>query len=168
MAAAVHEVPDRVLMFVNLHPRDLDDDELLSSSGVLAPFASQIVLEITERSALDQIRGLSKRIERLRALGFRIAVDDLGAGYAGLSSFAALEPDVVKADMSLVRGIESSPVKQKLLGAIVALTNDLQIRLIAEGIETPAERDCVTALGADALQGYLFARPGRGFPTVKY
>ena len=168
VAAAVHEVPDRVLMFVNLHPRDLDDDELLSSSGVLAPFASQIVLEITERSALDQIRGLSKRIERLRALGFRIAVDDLGAGYAGLSSFAALEPDVVKADMSLVRGIESSPVKQKLLGAIVALTNDLQIRLIAEGIETPAERDCVTALGADALQGYLFARPGRGFPTVKY
>jgi EAL domain-containing protein (putative c-di-GMP-specific phosphodiesterase class I) len=79
-----------------------------------------------------------------------------------------LEPEVVKADMSLVRGIESSPVKQKLLGAIVALANDLQIRLIAEGIETPAERDCVTALGADALQGYLLAKPGRGLPTANY
>jgi len=168
VAAALREVPDRALMFVNLHPLDLDDDELFSASGVLTPFASQIVLEITERTSLDQIRGLSKRIGRLRELGFRIAVDDLGAGYAGLSTFAALEPDVVKADMSLVRGIESSPVKQKLVGAIVALANDLQIRLIAEGIETPAERDCVTALGADALQGYLFAKPGRGFPAVNY
>jgi EAL domain-containing protein (putative c-di-GMP-specific phosphodiesterase class I) len=168
VAAAVRELPDRVLMFVNLHPKDLEDHELFSGSGVLTPFASQIVLEVTERTTLDQIGGLSKRIGRLRELGFRIAVDDLGAGYAGLSSFAALEPDVVKADMSLVRGIESSPVKQKLLGAIVALANDLQIRLIAEGIETPAERDCVTALGADALQGYLFAKPGRGFPTANY
>jgi EAL domain-containing protein (putative c-di-GMP-specific phosphodiesterase class I) len=168
VANAFGELPERALMFVNLHPLDLDDDELFSDSGVLTPFASQIVLEITERTTLDQIRGLSKRIARLRELGFRIAVDDLGAGYAGLSSFAALEPDVVKADMSLVRNIESSPVKQKLVGAIVALANDLQIRLIAEGIETPAERDCVTALGADALQGYLFAKPGRGFPAVNY
>ena len=168
VANVFRDVPDRALMFVNLHPLDLDDDELFADSGVLTPYANQIVLEVTERSALDQIRGLSKRIARLRELGFRIAVDDLGAGYAGLSSFAALEPDVVKADMSLVRGIESSPVKQKLVGAIVALTNDLQIRLIAEGIETSAERDCVTALGADALQGYLFAKPGRGFPAVNY
>jgi EAL domain-containing protein (putative c-di-GMP-specific phosphodiesterase class I) len=75
---------------------------------------------------------------------------------------------VVKADMSLVRGIESSPVKQKLVRAIAALASDLRIRLIAEGIETAAERDCVTALGADALQGYLFARPARGFPTPSF
>jgi EAL domain-containing protein (putative c-di-GMP-specific phosphodiesterase class I) len=85
-----------------------------------------------------------------------------------LSTFAALEPDVVKADMSLVRGIETSPVKQKLLRAISALATELDIRLVAEGIETIAERECVTALGADALQGYLFARPERGFPTVSY
>jgi EAL domain-containing protein (putative c-di-GMP-specific phosphodiesterase class I) len=160
--------PEQALIFVNLHPSDLLDDELFSDAGALTPFAHQIVLEITERATLDEIRGLSLRIERLRALGFRIAVDDLGAGYAGLSNFAALEPDVVKADMSLIRGIEASPVKQKLVAAIAALAGDLKIRLIAEGIETPAERDCVTALGADALQGYLFARPGRGFPTPGY
>jgi EAL domain-containing protein (putative c-di-GMP-specific phosphodiesterase class I) len=168
VALTIPDVPDGALMFVNLHPSDLEDDELFSDEGALTPFARQIVLEITERATLDEIRSLSKRVERLRELGFRIAVDDLGAGYAGLSSFAALEPDVVKADMSLIRGIESSPVKQKLVGAIAALANDLQIRLIAEGIETPAERDCVTALGADALQGYLFAKPGRGFPSVTY
>jgi EAL domain-containing protein (putative c-di-GMP-specific phosphodiesterase class I)/CheY-like chemotaxis protein len=168
VAGIIPDAPGEAQMFVNLHPSDLQDDELFSDAGVLTPFARQIVLEITERATLEAIPGLSPRIERLRALGFRIAVDDLGAGYAGLSSFAALEPDVVKADMSLVRGIESSPVKQKLVRAIAALATDLRIRLIAEGIETPAERDCVTALGADALQGYLFAKPARGFPTPKY
>jgi EAL domain-containing protein (putative c-di-GMP-specific phosphodiesterase class I)/CheY-like chemotaxis protein len=167
-AAGIREAPRGALVFVNLHPLDLDDEELFSNDGALSPFAGQIVLEITERATLDTIRGLQGRIQRLRELGFQIAVDDLGAGYAGLSSFAALEPDVVKADMSLVRGIESSPVKQKLLGAISALARDLRIRLIAEGIETVAERECVTALGADVLQGYLFARPGRGFPEPKY
>jgi EAL domain-containing protein (putative c-di-GMP-specific phosphodiesterase class I) len=164
-AAMIREAPRGALIFVNLHPLDLDDDDLLARDGVLTPFAGQVVLEVTERATLDRIRGLQGRIQRLRELGFQIAVDDLGAGYAGLSSFAALEPDVVKADMSLVRGIESSPVKQKLLAAISALANDLHIRLIAEGIETVAERECVTALGADVLQGYLFARPGRGFPA---
>ncbi|HMC94217.1 MAG TPA: EAL domain-containing protein, partial [Polyangia bacterium] len=121
-----------------------------------------------ERAALDQIRGSRTRVERLRAIGYRIAVDDLGAGYTGLSSFAALEPDVVKADMSLVRGIESSAVKRKVVSAIAALSVDLGIKLVAEGIETPAERDCIVSLGADALQGYLFARPNRGFPVACY
>jgi EAL domain-containing protein (putative c-di-GMP-specific phosphodiesterase class I) len=68
--------------------------------------------------------------------------------------------------MSLVRGIETSSIKQKLIAAIATLANDLRINLVAEGIETPAERDCVVALGAHALQGYLFARPGRGFPSI--
>jgi EAL domain-containing protein (putative c-di-GMP-specific phosphodiesterase class I) len=104
-------------------------------------------------------------VTRLRGLGYRIAIDDLGAGYAGLTSFAQLEPEVVKVDMSLVRGIDSSPVKQKLVRSIIALCTELGIQLVAEGIETPAERDAVVALGGDLCQGYLFAKPGRGFPT---
>jgi len=158
--------PDSALLFVNLHPSDLEDDELCAPDGALTPFARRVVLEVTERTALESIRGLRGRVDRLREVGFRIAVDDLGAGYAGLSSFAALEPDVVKADMSLVRGIEASPVKQKLLGAIAALAKDLRVQLVAEGVETAAEYACVSSLGADAVQGYFFARPGRGFPLV--
>jgi EAL domain-containing protein (putative c-di-GMP-specific phosphodiesterase class I) len=168
VANLIPRAPDSALVFVNLHPNDLADEELYSTDSGLAPFAKRIVLEVTERAALDEIRGLRERVERLRAIGYRIAVDDLGAGYAGLSSFAALEPDVVKADMSLVRGIESSAVKRKLVAAIAGLAKDLRIQLVAEGIETAAERDCVVALGADALQGYLFARPDRGFPPVRY
>jgi len=167
VAALLPRAPESVQVFVNLHPSDLGDEELFAKDGFLTPFAHRVVLEITERAALDEIRGLPTRIARLRELGFRIAVDDLGAGYAGLSSFAALEPDVVKADMSLVRGIDSSPIKQKLLGAIASLANDLHINLVAEGIETEAERDCVVSLGAHALQGYLFARPARGFPELR-
>ena len=68
-------------------------------------------------------------------------------------------------DMSLVRGIDSSPVKQKLVRSIIALCTELGIQLVAEGIETPAERDALIALGGDLCQGYLFAKPGRGFPT---
>jgi EAL domain-containing protein (putative c-di-GMP-specific phosphodiesterase class I) len=125
-----------------------------------------VVLEITERAALDQVKDLMARMEQLRKMGYRIAVDDLGAGYAGLTSFAQLEPEVVKVDMSLVRGVDASPTKQKLLGSIIGLCHDLDIQIIAEGIETEAERDTVVRLGGDLCQGYLFARPGRPFPTA--
>jgi EAL domain-containing protein (putative c-di-GMP-specific phosphodiesterase class I) len=152
-------------IFVNLHPADLEDPELYADDGALTPYASQVVLEITERAALDGIHELGTRVTRLRTLGYRIAIDDLGAGYAGLTSFAQLEPEVVKVDMSLVRGIDRSPVKQKLVRSIIALCTELGIQLVAEGIETPAERDVLIGLGGDLCQGYLFAKPGRGFPT---
>jgi EAL domain-containing protein (putative c-di-GMP-specific phosphodiesterase class I)/CheY-like chemotaxis protein len=152
-------------IFVNLHPADLEDPELYADDGALTPYASQVVLEITERAALDRIHELSNRVTRLRKFGYRIAIDDLGAGYAGLTSFAQLEPEVVKVDMSLVRGIDSSPVKQKLVRSIISLCTELGIQLVAEGIETPAERDTLIGLGGDLCQGYLFAKPGRGFPT---
>ena len=165
VARQLRETPPPAHLFVNLHPADLEDEELYADDGALTPFARQVVLEITERAALDRIHELSSRVTRLRALGYRIAIDDLGAGYAGLTSFAQLEPEVVKVDMSLVRGIDHSPVKQKLVRSIIALCTELGIQLVAEGIETPAERDTLIALGGDLCQGYLFAKPGRGFPS---
>ena len=164
IARLLRETPPAQL-FVNLHPADLEDEELYAEDGALTPFASQVVLEITERAALDGIHELGTRVRRLRSLGYRIAIDDLGAGYAGLTSFAQLEPEVVKVDMSLVRGIDRSPVKQKLVRSIISLCTELGIQLVAEGIETPEERDMLVTLGADLCQGYLFAKPGRGFPT---
>ena len=155
-------------VFVNLHPSDLEDAELYADDGALTPYAKQVVLEITERAALDRIHELQQRVTRLRGLGYRIAIDDLGAGYAGLTSFAQLEPEVVKVDMSLVRGIDASAVKQKLVRSIIALCNELGIYLIAEGIETPAERDTIVRLGGDLCQGYLFSKPLRGVPEPKF
>jgi EAL domain-containing protein (putative c-di-GMP-specific phosphodiesterase class I)/CheY-like chemotaxis protein len=156
------------LLFINLHAMELADDRLISSDAPLSRHAGRVVLEVTERAPLEQIRDATSRVAQLRALGYRIAVDDLGAGYAGLTSFAHLEPDVVKVDMSLIRGIDSSPMKQKLLGSIVGLCRDLGIEIIAEGIETAAERDALVRVGGDLCQGYLFARPEKPWASINF
>jgi EAL domain-containing protein (putative c-di-GMP-specific phosphodiesterase class I) len=157
--------PDATL-FINLHPLDLADESLFDSHSPLTHIAERVVLEVTERAAIEQVEGVERRVVRLREHGFRIAVDDLGAGYAGLASFALLEPEIVKLDVSLLRDIDQSPVKQKLVQSMTALCKDMGFLVVAEGIETAAERDCVVQLGCDLLQGYLFGRPGRPFPTA--
>jgi EAL domain-containing protein (putative c-di-GMP-specific phosphodiesterase class I) len=164
LATHLAEAPGTAKVFINLHPHDLVDEELGSDAGALTPYASRIVLEVTERAALDEVHGLTEAVARLRTLGYRLALDDLGAGYAGLSSFALLEPEIVKVDMSLVRGIHTSPLKQKLFRSFASLCGELKVEIVAEGVEVAEERDCLTSLGGDLYQGYLFAKPGRGFP----
>jgi EAL domain-containing protein (putative c-di-GMP-specific phosphodiesterase class I) len=156
------------LMFVNLHPLDLEDEELSSPTSALSRVAHRVVLEITERASLDGVRDVGARIAALRKLGFKIALDDLGAGYAGLTSFTQLRPDFVKLDMSLVRGIDEDLTKQRVVGTMTTLCRELGMLVVAEGIETAAERDAVLRLGCDLLQGYLFARPGPAFPAVAW
>jgi EAL domain-containing protein (putative c-di-GMP-specific phosphodiesterase class I)/CheY-like chemotaxis protein len=150
-----------VPIWVNLHPLDLADDRLLGPDDPLAARAGHVVLEITERASLEKIPDFRNRILKLRDLGYRIAVDDLGAGYAGLTTFAALEPDIVKLDMSLIRNCHVEPVKQKLIRSMTALCGELGIQAVAEGIETEEERAAATAFGCELLQGYLLGRPGR-------
>ncbi|MBI4511955.1 MAG: EAL domain-containing protein [Deltaproteobacteria bacterium] len=157
--------PPPGLLFVNLHPRELDDETLYADHGPLANLASRVVLEVTERASLDDVRDLRSRIARLRKLGYRIAVDDLGAGYAGLSAFAQIEPDIVKLDMSLVRDVHREPTKRKVLQSMVSLCRDMSIVVIAEGVETPSERDAILDLGCELLQGYLFAKPATPYPA---
>jgi len=154
-------------VFVNLHPRDLDDAELLSPNAPLSQVADRVVLEVTERASLEGV-DVRARLAALRNLGFRIALDDLGAGYAGLSSFAQLQPEVVKLDMSLIRAIDQEPTKQRLVETMSGLCCQLGMLVIAEGVETPSERDTVVGLGCDLLQGYLFAKPAPGFPVVTW
>ena len=168
VAATLDTNPTTGLTFVNLHALELDDDSLFMPESPLSKHASRVVLEVTERAPLERIRDVTSRVAQLRGLGYRIAVDDLGAGYAGLTSFAHLEPEVVKVDMSLIRGIDRSPMKQKLLGSIAAQCRDLNIEMIAEGIETEAERDALVALGGDLCQGYLFARPDKPWAEINW
>lgn len=165
VGAAVASAPADALIFVNVHGLELTDEDLFSSSNGLAPYAKRIVLEITERTGLDPAAG-PKRVAMLRKLGYRIAVDDLGAGYAALGALASLEPDVVKLDMSLVRDIDRHPVKQRVVTAIAKLCTELGSQVVAEGVETDAERIACTDAGIDLLQGYLFAKPARGFTPV--
>jgi EAL domain-containing protein (putative c-di-GMP-specific phosphodiesterase class I) len=162
--AAMVAPPDGASLFVNLHASDLGDDELYSTDSPLTKIADRVVLEITERMSLDNVDDLDARIARLRRLGYRVAVDDLGAGYAGLSSFAQLEPDVAKIDMSLIRDVHAKPKKQSIVRSLQRLCVELGIMLVAEGVETREERDTLIGLGCDLFQGYLLAKPGPGFP----
>jgi EAL domain-containing protein (putative c-di-GMP-specific phosphodiesterase class I) len=156
------------MLFVNLHPRDLADETLFAADSPLGRMAPRVVLEITERATLDEVPDVRDRLVRLRSLGFRLAVDDLGAGYAGLSCFATLEPEVIKLDMTLVRGIDANPIKRRVVEKMTGLAHELNVLVVAEGVETTAERDELVSIGCDFLQGYLFAKPGKPFPGVSW
>ncbi len=155
-------------LFINLHPQDLLDPDLLSEGAALTSIAGRVVLEVTERSMLPEMELTRAQILQLRQRGFRIAIDDLGAGYAGLSSFALLEPEFVKLDMSLIRHVDTSTLKQKLVRSMTTLCREMGLYVVAEGIETSEERDAVIELGCDLLQGYLFARPAPSFPAIAW
>jgi EAL domain-containing protein (putative c-di-GMP-specific phosphodiesterase class I) len=163
VAAAFPSAPADARLFINLHAHDLIDEELYADDAALAPFARRVVLEITERASLDEVGDLAGRVARLRARGYQLAIDDLGAGYAGLTSLTKLEPEVVKLDMSLVRGVDTSHTKQQLVASMCRVCEDLGMQVVTEGVETAAECEALVALGCDALQGYLFGRPQRGF-----
>jgi EAL domain-containing protein (putative c-di-GMP-specific phosphodiesterase class I) len=166
VAKSLADAPPATSVFVNLHPLDLLDDELFQGTTPLARYSKRVVLEITERASLETIPDASQRMQELRMLGYRIALDDLGAGYAGLTSFAQLEPDVVKIDVALVRGIDADPLKQRMVGTLLKLFKDLGKQVVAEGVETAEERDALTTIGCELFQGYLFAKPGPNFPSV--
>src|SRR5690606_23100356 len=99
-AVSMHGADTGATLFVNLHTTDLLDPDLLDQHAPLSRIAHRVVLEVTERSSLEAVTDVRHRVAQLREMGYRIAVDDLGAGYAGLTSFALLEPEIVKLDMS--------------------------------------------------------------------
>jgi EAL domain-containing protein (putative c-di-GMP-specific phosphodiesterase class I)/ActR/RegA family two-component response regulator len=147
-------------VFVNVHASELTDETLYAAGADLSLAARRLVLEITERAALEDVPEARSRIAALKDLGFRIALDDLGAGYAGLTSFSVLEPHIVKLDMSLVRGVEREPLKRRLIESMIRVCKESGILVVAEGVETRTEHDVLVGLGCDLLQGYLIGRPG--------
>lgn len=155
-------------VFANLDAGDLLDAELYDRGAPLTAFSDRLVLEITERAALDEVPDIRYRVAKLRSLGYRIAVDDIGAGYSGLTSLAVLEPEVVKLDMSLVRHVDREPTRRHVIRSLAKLCAKLRSMVVAEGVETARERDALAAAGCDTFQGYLFARPARWPPPVAW
>ena len=151
------KLPEEQCMFVNLHPAEVADPELEQSVDPM--LSKRVVFELTERGAIPDLARFRESIDRLRDRGFRIAIDDLGAGYASLNAVALLEPDFLKIDMTIIRGIEESLSRSRLVRRIVEFADDQGIQVIAEGVETEAEADVVERLGCHLLQGYYFGRP---------
>ena len=148
---------------LNISPRQLADEHLLDdvrsvlAEHGLAPDALSI--EVTESSLMADPRRAAALLAQLDAMGVRVAVDDFGTGYSSLASLKRLAPRAIKIDRSFVRGLPADTDDLAITGAVVALGRHLGMRVVAEGVETEAQRDCLLQLGCDQLQGYLFGRP---------
>jgi EAL domain-containing protein (putative c-di-GMP-specific phosphodiesterase class I) len=163
IARDVPRLPAAADIFVNLMPQDLLDPALFEQTAPLSRIASRVVLELTERSSLEAIPELTRRVASLRTMGFRIALDDLGVGYSGLASLTQLEPEIVKLDRSLIRGVHESARRRAVVRSMVALCRSLDIAVIGEGVEREAEAEALRALDVGQLQGYLIGAPNRDF-----
>ena len=166
-ASSVEELPDGTSLFVNLHPLDLTDPELVEPERPLSRVAGRVVLEVTEQGRLDAVPDLEAHVAELRAVGYRVALDDLGAGYAGFGSFMRIGPEVVKVDRALVQDVHRSSSKTRLIRSLIDLCADADVGMVVEGVEVAEERRHLVELGCDLLQGYLFARPGPGLPAIQ-
>ncbi len=122
------------------------------------PF-NKVVLEITERSSVNEYALFYNRLNEYRDHGFSFAIDDVGGGYSSLESIVATKPEVVKIDAHIVRDIHKDPVKRSIIKFVVAFCKENQIVCVAEGVETKEEMDVVSILGVDAVQGYFLYRP---------
>jgi EAL domain-containing protein (putative c-di-GMP-specific phosphodiesterase class I) len=128
----------------------------------------QILFEFTEGERIRDIGHVERIVGEYKRTGFLTAIDDFGAGYAGLNLLAKFQPDLVKIDMELIRGIDGSEARQVILAAVVWMARTLGVTVLAEGVETEAELMVLRAAGVSLLQGYLFAKPAfEALPTVE-
>ncbi len=149
------------VLFVNLHPLDLVDPELHDYRTLFTRMAHRIVLEISDRTALQDVGCARGMIASLRDRGFRMASDNFGAGHFGPANIATLQPEFVKIDSGLIRGLDASGPKQELVGSIASHFRGMGISVVAQGVETTWERRAATELGCDLLQGNFVSRPLR-------
>lgn len=120
---------------------------------------NNIIFEFTEVEKIRDTKHLLNIVNEYKKLGFKTAIDDFGAGYAGLNLLAQFQPDIIKIDMELVRNIDTNKPRQAIVKAMIMMAQELGVTVLAEGIETKAERDFLFAHGINLMQGYLFCKP---------
>lgn len=121
--------------------------------------AASLILEISEGEVIENPARFAAKINAFRASGLRFAIDDFGAGYAGLNLLCEFQPDIVKLDMALVRDIDIKGPRQAIAKAVLQVCNDLGLEVVAEGVETEAEFQWLARRQVTLFQGYLFGEP---------
>lgn len=119
----------------------------------------RLIFEFTENEEMADTNHVAKIVETYRQMGFGTAIDDFGAGHAGLGLLARFQTDYIKLDMELIRGIDTSLPRRMIVEGVVRMATSMEITVIAEGIETFAEHEILAGIGVRYMQGYLFARP---------
>lgn len=121
-----------------------------------------IIFEVTEGEKIHNRPHLVDIFRTYRRLGFYSAIDDFGAGYSGLDLLSEYQPHIIKLDMGLIRNIDTDPARQAIVKGVMSMCEALDIRLVAEGIESPGELDFLRNAGVRLMQGFLFCRPALG------
>jgi EAL domain-containing protein (putative c-di-GMP-specific phosphodiesterase class I)/FixJ family two-component response regulator len=155
--AALPRIPEGAYLSVNCSQRAACSTEL---PNTLRPVADRLVIEITEHEQVDDYEQLAASLTNLRGMGVRVAIDDAGAGYASLRHTLLLSPDIVKVDISLTRRIDVDRGRRALASALISFAEEMDMTIIAEGIETADELRTLLDLGVRFGQGYFLAEPG--------
>ena len=154
---AAQDLPAEVSLSVNASPATLAHPGLLDL--VRSCDGRQLTVEVTEHAVIEDYHLMKERLVEIRALGVQIAVDDAGAGIASLQHIVQLAPEIIKLDISLTQHAGSSPFRRAMAGALIEFAHGSGARLVVEGIEDAADLTLWSALGADAVQGYLVGYP---------
>lgn len=149
-------VPTGCYVAINVSPETVISGALRALIGGGTP--ERLVIEVTEHCAVTDYAALIAQLQPLREHA-QIAIDDVGSGYAGLRHIVDLRPDILKLDMSLTRQIDTDPARRALAHALVSFAREIGCKLVAEGVETEAERGTLAQLEVGLAQGYLFSRP---------
>ena len=150
------EAPQDALLFVDVHPTDLLDGDLYSPEPALARIAERVVLQVRARGLA--VEDLCARASVLRFIGFRLAIADLDAGQPCLSQIADLSPEFVKIDARLVRNVDSSAGRRRIVAALVSMCRSLDAIAIAEGVSTAEESEALSEAGCALVQGSILLR----------
>lgn len=155
--ATLDALPPDIYLSINASPKTILSEEFHAAlDGV---DGSRFVIELTENATVEDYSTLLETLKPLRARGFRLAVDDAGAGYSSMQHILQLYPDIIKLDMQLTRGIDVDLGRRALAFALITFSHDIGSKIVAEGVETEGEFEVLRNLGVDAVQGYLTGRP---------
>lgn len=157
-------LPKGSKLFLNLHPESLRDTKWFSSGMEELLWKSNIkredlILELPEKRSVEDFIDLEKEIKNLRKRGFSIAFDDIGTGYSSFQNISEVRPDYIKIDITLIRNIDKSMIKQEIMKSVVQIANRIDATVIAEGVETEEEFKLVKKIGVPFAQGYYFSHP---------
>jgi EAL domain-containing protein (putative c-di-GMP-specific phosphodiesterase class I)/CheY-like chemotaxis protein len=154
---ALRRIPVDAYLSLNASHRTAVSPELVRT--LEGHSMERIVVEITEHEPIDDYEDLGAALELLRGLGTRVAIDDAGAGFASLRHILNIRPDVIKLDVGLTHGVDQDPGRRALAAALISFAEQMDVAIVAEGIETLEELETLQQLGARYGQGYYLGRP---------
>ena len=156
--ARLGELEPQAFLSVNVSPQTILAPEFLAALAGMA--SGRVVVEVTEHARIDDYASLNAALKILRSGGVRLAIDDVGAGFASLRHILRSQPDIIKLDITLTRDIDTDPVRRALATALLSFSSHIEATMTAEGIETLGEVAALRELGVGYGQGFYLAMPG--------